>query len=214
LHIYATPDSGKRRIFRGQAIASKPLLPSIARFKTSKGKEYNEDDEYLLFRMFKQRAASFLDRSYDDLSIWVLAQHYGLPTRLMDWSYNPLIAAYFATEHQANKDEEKETSAIFIFEDYPEPAIGEHFDIKVSELKSFAPAHLDIRVVNQRGLFTVHPYPWKPLQDSRIICVVIAADYRRSLRKQLNLLGVNESVIYPGLDGLSKHLKWMKTDAW
>lgn len=212
LNIHADP--GRRRIYRGQSKWTHKLVPGIARYKTPDGHPYTEKNEDLLFRHFKDRARHYLEREYDDPSLWAIAQHYGLPTRLLDWSHNPLIAAYFATEHEGSS-QEPEHAAIFVFDDYPEPVIDEApFDIRVTKHKVFSPAHWDSRIVNQRGLFTVHPYPWKPMPDAWIKKIAIAHQYRRELRKFLNILGVNESVIYPGLEGTAKHVKWMKTNSW
>lgn len=222
---YATPKNGTRRIFRGEKLIKYDLLPGIARpdLTTSQGKKFAEKDEDLLLRHFKERAHLFLEKGYDDLSLLVLAQHHGLPTRLLDWSYNPLVAVYMATEHDisSEKNESPESSAIYVWENYPKPKIGMKLSMheihNLQEVKVISPAHLDIRIVNQRGLFSLHPHPWKPFKSSekiKITKVEVARDYRRDLRKLINVLGINESVIYPGLDGLSRHLKWMQTNEW
>jgi len=217
LDQYAAPDPGKRRIYRGEPCASYKLTPGIERQKSPAGVAFTEKDEDLLFRHFKERACPYLDRHYGNLSLWALAQHYRLPTRLLDWSRNPLIAAYFAVEHAT--DRPHKPSAIHVLENYPEPRISHNFSIKVTEVTVFAPAYLDARIVNQRGLFTVHPYPWAPLTAAALpgallTKVCISWNYRRKLRKLLNVLGVNESIIYPGMEGVAKHLRWMKTDTW
>ncbi|SEW02481.1 FRG domain-containing protein [Natrinema salifodinae] len=84
-----------RYVFRGMPDKSFSLETPIKRFVGDSGKWNLEP---LLLRNFAQYAMSELD---DPRSVWHLvsiAQHYGLPTRLLDWSFSPLVAAYFATQ--------------------------------------------------------------------------------------------------------------------
>lgn len=76
--------------FRGHAAEQWHLEPSLSRV----GKL---DLELQLIKQFKQNANQFLDRSPSMEWEWIfLMQHYGIPTRLLDWTENPLIAVYFA----------------------------------------------------------------------------------------------------------------------
>jgi hypothetical protein len=70
----------------------------------------------------------------------------------------------------------------------------------------------DDRIVNQNGLFTIHPFPWTEYSSEKITKVTIALDFRRELRRLLNRMGVNQSTIYPGLDGIAGHIKWIETN--
>src|SRR5262249_39579679 len=79
--------------FRGQRSADWPLLPSLLRPPN------RSNTETILIKRFKQHAAPFL--SSDRLEEWewlFLMQHYGVPTRLLDWTESPLVALYFAVE--------------------------------------------------------------------------------------------------------------------
>jgi hypothetical protein len=95
------PVTGRRRdlgVYRGAADAAWPLLTSLDQLGgTSPAHSKAALEEHIL-RNFRRYSRPHLRTApANDWELLVTAQHYGVPTRLLDWSYSPLVAAHFAT---------------------------------------------------------------------------------------------------------------------
>jgi len=89
--------------FRGQRDASWPLLSSLSRylFKYQLHAEAWPIQEERILRIFRRKAYLYLTRvpEEDDSLQWLaLMQHHGAPTRLLDFTWSPYVAAFFALE--------------------------------------------------------------------------------------------------------------------
>lgn len=85
--------------FRGSGRASFGLSPSLHRHATINSGDKIIDLEIALVDRFKQRSVPFLSKPLDKKNDWEVLffmQHYGIPTRLLDWSENPFVSMYFA----------------------------------------------------------------------------------------------------------------------
>lgn len=98
----ATPDpaSGHRRdpsVYHGASAADQPLLTSLDRLGGTDPPHTKADLEEHILRNFVRYSRAYLPTTpSSDWELLVIAQHHGVPTRLLDWSYSPLVAAHFA----------------------------------------------------------------------------------------------------------------------
>jgi hypothetical protein len=95
------PATGRRRssgVYRGAADASWPLLTSLDQLGGARCPHTKADlEEYILRSFIRYSRPYFGSPPVNDWEVLVAAQHHGLPTRLLDWTYSPLVAAHFAT---------------------------------------------------------------------------------------------------------------------
>jgi hypothetical protein len=83
--------------YRGCGGGNSVLIPSLYRHKTKRKKADIEELERRLMTRFRQRSIPLVDRQLnEDWDTLFFMQHYGIPTRLLDWTENPFIAFYFA----------------------------------------------------------------------------------------------------------------------
>lgn len=211
--------SQTRYYFRGISRSYYELIPSLGRSQDRTGYY----DEKRLLNEFKSQALAYINNVPDNDWEWLaLAQHHGLPTRLLDWTTNPLVALYFAVkddfsieEEQLSKPEYDGSSAVYflIFKTPPIDITTAESPLNCEQAAIFWPPHRTPRIKAQSGVLTIQPDPNIPFNyGSRLTKYIIPFNIRKELRKILNSYGIHDSSMFPDLDGLAKHLKNIRED--
>lgn len=102
------PRTGRRRdsgVYRGDRDANWPLLTSLDKLGGAMNPHTKAElEEHILRNFIRYSRPYFTQPPVNEWEVLVAAQHHGLPTRLLDWTYSPLVAAHFATLGEAESD--------------------------------------------------------------------------------------------------------------
>lgn len=206
-------------LFRGHRVSSWSLVPRLGRMTPRlrfAGSLLNTEKK--LLTDFERLAVPhignrLLQTQWDLLA---LAQHHGLPTRLLDWSSNPLVALWFAVERPP---ESSLPAAVWAYrasdEDFVDQSIGPR---DIPRTMIFRPRHHDSRIVAQAGWFSVHKYAESTKrfstferlkeQKPKLRKFVITPQYFPAIRDDLSRCGISKSSLFPDLAGLCGYLAW------
>ena len=232
--IAKLPHGTPRAIFRGQS-QQWPLLPTLFRYKQIDAVRRLggfKNLEARILDLFKSRAYPFLSVvvvPQTELDWMVLAQHHGCPTRLLDWTGNPLVGLFFASEK--DDDADGVLWSITGFDWFVHDTKNEVLNSFPDKAFVYTPKHISPRITAQAAGFTIHPF----LEDQAVSRFHSKAERtcsRRSfgrprqtflqdllsmrsflelVRKQSEINFISSASIrealFPGLDGISDHIK-------
>lgn len=202
-------------LFRGQP-GDWALLPKLARLNL-RGEVGNI--ERLIIEEFERTSLPLSEfRPEDDWDLLALAQHHGLPTRLLDWTYSALVALWFAVKDVPGKNNAYSVVWVLIPEVADFRADTEKYGPLSNKItKIFRPKIISRRISAQLGAFTVHKindggrvikFETNRNFSKKLLKVTIPKERFPSIRHRLNMLGVNSASIFPDIDGLCAHLEW------
>lgn len=222
--------------FRGLNRSNLSLATTLVRLGAGRADVQRLEQALLRnFRKYGHAEGRHTDSIWDWLA---LGQHRGLPTRLLDWTYSPLVALHFATENLADFKEdgvvwcvnfvkankrlprrlqrmlEAEASDTFTVEMLNAFPTLREFDRLSREpfVIYVEPPAVDSRILHQLALFSLMSSPSARLDDWLAerpeLCrkVVVPARLKWEIRDKLDQANINERVLFPGLDGLSRWL--------
>jgi hypothetical protein len=214
-HVEYVENDWELSLFRGQSSDLK-LIPSIGRLKLSYSKLI--ENEKVIIKEFQDGSVPYYSTRLENIWEWLaLAQHYGLPTRFLDWSRNPYAALWFAVNNPAKSNDQIGVVWILRPSDSDNATRKEMNSIECSRHVIYQPRLITERITAQSAYFTVHKglrndTNFEPLEESKefrhkLTKLLIPSDRFAHFRFHLNRFGINDGSIYPGLEGLSKQIR-------
>ena len=216
--------------FRGHADSTWQLLPGLMRSSA-------QTSESTLLNRFRQSAAMLAERRPVSSFDWTfLMQHYGVPTRLLDWSESPLISMYFAVEDWASRPDtdaalwclwptalnknanivdKVEGDYIPSFEDdelqsYSTDSLRQNPRIELFPVATIATRN-NARIQAQMGTFTIHHNNRVAIEvvgnREHVSKYTIPSGERERLAMELKLLGMTRFSLFPELASVGAILK-------
>lgn len=205
---------GNLILFRGQS-SHQSLIPKVARGGETVDRTPIEQK---MIDEFRRRLARERDiASFNDWDILVYAQHFGLATRLLDWTTNPLLALWFACESRSSSE-----GCVYLLIVKPEGIVDTSTisdPLNIDGTFVLKPNHNNSRVIAQSGWFTAHGYSKQAGRyeepnniggkNNTILMKGIKPENKGFLLRSLDKLGVNQESVFPGPEGTAKYVNWL-----
>lgn len=216
-------------LFRGQqSWRDGPLIPKLgrSRYRVPLG----QVEERLLQEFRRMASPDLTLLPQGDWEWLALAQHHTLPTRLLDWTRNPISATWFAVGGHGGLFDEWHREAmrhgslhgtVWILDfsgadpdaDFIRGEVSSEPPHSLTTTKIYVPRPLTPRIRAQSGVFTAHDVDdngtmvgldQRPLPRFRLMQVMLRLSGDESLASLFDMLGITGATLFPGLDSTAQ----------
>ncbi len=224
--------------FRGERDERWPLFSSLSRYLRNFGvlPRAWPEQEARIIRIFKRKAHVFLDKPpdfEDDFQWLALMQHHGAPTRLIDFTWSPYVAAFFALErtladgvvwamNPARVDSSRAPSPARV-----DPRFKGNFKryfLKGNRRLIWMgePQNMNRRLIAQSGTFAVPGMLDVPIEEiladadpeNILAKIVIKNAVREVAMRELYRMNITYATLFPDLDGLARSMRYELEFHW
>ncbi len=226
--FHALLEASKIFWFRGHSALEYRLAPSALRYIENDKREralgiVAEMKRYLEMKLVRPPSAD------DELGWMQVAQHYGLPTRLLDWTQNAAVALFFACCDEPENDglvvilnpiqlnQMVDPRLPRIFNPHrdrelisPYFKLGGRINPRGSRTIAINPTWNTERIAMQQGAFTLHGsrrFELDHRQASSLLYVPILREHKQPLLQELERVGIGEMFIFPEPEHVCAHIR-------
>ena len=217
---WAVSQVPRRYIFRGQSKPQKLATTFHRTWRKDLNRWINDDVRILFGSILEQLSYPLeLGKLEHNSAIWSILQHHGYPTPLLDWTFSPFVAAYFACQNAAAGGELAPRIFIFDKESWEKKYGRNSFFVDAAPPQLVALESLSVsnpRAASQQALSTVSNVAdiesfvrRKEIEDGctyLTACDLPVLDAPQ-IARELELMGITYGSLFPGLDGICRDMK-------